>query len=91
MNNFLISIHSFPVHQIHSIDGINNLTKNSNAFDLNVAPWMSVYSCDFDSSNNCGGFFTTNSLGLNAQFASVQSTLVNSYTITDLTSISIKI
>lgn len=48
-----------------------------------------IYLCDFDSNNDCGGILNSNSSGaLNSFSASVQSAIIGSTTITDVSSIS---
>ena len=48
-----------------------------------------VYICDFDSNDNCGGTLFANNSGLSHTFsASIQSQVIVTTTVTDITSIS---
>lgn len=48
----------------------------------------SVYFCDFDLNDNCGGALSSNNSGLGLQFASVQSAPIGAYSVSDFSSIS---
>lgn len=48
-----------------------------------------VYTCDFDANDNCGGTLFANNSGIsNAFSASIQSQVMATTTVTDITSIS---